>query len=369
MKQIAIAALLTITALSFSACSPDGALAQDAPPASPRPATVAVPITREVAVTQTYPAHVEAVERVELRPRVSGALDRVHFAEGSAVTRGQVLFSIDPRPYAAALAEAEAALAQASADAEASAREGERAARLVEKKAISQEDAERRRASARVSAARVAAARASVESARLNLSFTQVRSPISGRIGRAELTRGNLVSPETRLAVVVATNPVYVRFDVDENTLASHLGKHRGPWRVDFNGMPAEVAFVENEIGGGTGTLRVRARLENPGGAIIPGMYGTATLTLGADKTALLIREEAIGADQGQRFVLAVDTSNVLRYRAVTLGARQGDLRIVTSGLQPNDRIVINGLFRLRPGMPVAPVLSSMEGAATEKRS
>ena len=361
MKSLAVVALLIVAALSLGACSPDAVNAQETAAASPAPAAVAAPVVRTVAITQTYPAQVEAIERVELRPQVAGYLDAVHFTEGAVVERGQILFRIDRRPYAAALAEAEAALTQAQADAQATVREGERAARLVEKKAISQEDADRRLASASVASARVAAARAAVERARLNLSFTEVRSPISGRIGRAEVTRGNLVSPETRLAVVVATDPVYVRFDVDENTLASHLGKTGGRWRVDFNGMPAEVAFVENEIGRGTGTLRIRAKLSNPDGAVIAGMYGTATLTLGEQKDAVLVRDEAIGADQGQRFVLVVDGKNTLQYRAVTLGAREGDLRVVRSGLTANDRIVVNGLFRLRPGMPVAPQLVAME--------
>jgi multidrug efflux system membrane fusion protein len=361
MKKLAVVALLITVALSFSACSPDTVNAQEAAAAKASPATVAAPLIRNVAVTQSYPAQVEAIERVELRPQVAGYLDAVNFTEGAVVSRGQVLFRIDPRPYAAALAEAEAALTQAKADAEATVREGERAARLVEKKAISQEDADRRTASASVASARVAAARAAVERARLNLSFTEVRSPISGRIGRAEVTRGNLVSPESRLGVVVSTNPVYVRFDVDETTLASQLGKSSGNWRVDFDGLPAEVAFVENEIGRGTGTLRVRAKLGNPNGTVIPGMYGTAKLVLGEEKNAILVREEAIGADQGQRFVLVVDAKNTLQYRPVTLGAREGDLRVVTSGLTAADKVVVNGLFRLRPGMPVMPNVVAME--------
>lgn len=361
MKTLAIVALLIIAALSFSACSPDVVSAQEATASKPAPATVAAPVIRTVAMTQTYPAQVEAIERVELRPQVAGYLDAVTFAEGAMVRRGQVLFRIDQRQYLAALAEAEAALAQAEADALAAQREGSRAARLVEKKAISQEDADRRAAAATVATARVDAARAAVQRARLNLSFTEVRSPISGRIGRAEVTRGNLVSPETKLAVVVATDPVYVRFDVDENTLARQLGKSSAQWRVGFNGMPAEVAFVENEIGRGTGTLRVRAKLNNPNGTVIAGMYGTATLTFGEAKDAVLVREEAIGADQGQRFVLVVDAKNVLQYRPVTLGAREGDLRVIESGLNPTDKVVINGLFRLRPGTTVAPNVVAME--------
>lgn len=361
MKKLAAITLILTAALSFSACSPDDVNAQEAAAAKPSPATVAAPIVRNVAITQSYPAQVEAIERVELRPQVAGYLDAVHFTEGAIVQRGQVLFRIDARPYRAALAEAEAALTQAKADAAATVREGERAARLVEKKAISQEDADRRAAAASVASARVAAARAAVDRARLNLSFTEVRSPISGRIGRAEVTRGNLVSPETRLGVVVSTDPVYVRFDVDENTLASQLGNGRGQWRVDFNGLPAQVAFVENEIGRGTGTLRIRAKLRNPNGTVIPGMYGTAQLTLGEEKNAVLVRDEAIGADQGQRFVLVVDEKNTLQYRAVTLGAREGDLRVIRSGLAANERVVVNGLFRLRPGMPVAPNVIAME--------
>lgn len=359
MKALALITILITLAITTTACSPNAASAQ-ATAMQAAPATVATPVTRTIAIAKSYPAQVEAIERVELRPRVTGALESVAFAEGSAVTRGQVLFRIDRRPYAAALAEAEAALAQAQADASAAQREGTRASRLVEKNAMSAEEAERRLAAANVAAARVDAAKAAVERARLDLSFTEVRSPISGRIGRAEVTRGNLVSPQTLLAVIVATDPVYVRFDVDENTLAAQLGKTRN-WRVDFNGMPAEVAFIENEIGRGTGTLRIRARLENTGGRVIPGMYGTATLTLGEEKNAILVRDEAIGADQGQRFVLVVDAKNTLQYRPVTLGAREGDLRVVKSGLASNDRIVVTGLFRLRPGMPVQPRVVAME--------
>lgn len=352
----------------LTGCAP--APAESAAPAAPAP--VARPLVRTVPLVQTYPAEVEAVERVELRPRVAGSLEAVEFREGARVARGQILFRIDPRPYRAALAGAEAALAQAEADAREAEREAGRAARLLERRALAVEETERRRAVAEAAAARVAAARAGVEQARLDLGFTEVRSPIAGRIGRAEVTRGNLVSPETRLAVVVATDPVYVRFDVDENTLAARAGFPRERWKVRFTpqgageSLPAELAFAENEIGRGTGTLRVRARLANSAGAVIPGMYGSVALTFGEEAGALLVSEEAIGVDQGQRFVLAVGQGNVLEYRPVTLGPRVDGLRVVASGLSAEDRVVVNGLFRLRPGAPVAPREVPMQINETE---
>lgn len=365
MKQTVIILLLTLASFAVVGCSPDQANAQPAAASAP-PASVATPLVETVAVTRTYPAHVEPVERVELRPQVSGYLDAIRFTEGSIVRKGQILFRIDPRPYAAALAEAEATLAQTLAEAEADAKEGERAGRLLERKAISQEDADRRVASAGVAAARIQAAAAAVERARLNLSFTEVRSPITGRIGRAEITSGNLVSPETRLAVIVSSDDLYVRFDVDENTLSKYGGAQK-EWRVAFTRpgssavIPATIAFGENEIGRGTGTLRLRARLEGTDPSIVAGMFGNVELTVARRADALLIREEAIGTDQGQRYVLVADDSNVLQYRPVIPGARKGALRVIESGLEPQDRVVINGLFRLRPGTPVTPQPTSME--------
>lgn len=366
--------LLAAAAVSvLTGCAP--APAESAAPAAPAaaaPAPVARPVVRTVPLVAAYPAEVEAVERVELRPRVAGSLEAVEFREGARVARGQILFRIDPRPYRAALAGAEAALAQAEADAREAERQAGRADRLLDRRALAVEETERRRAAAEVAAARVAAARAAVERARLDLGFTEVRSPIAGRIGRAEVTRGNLVGPETRLAVVVATDPVYVRFDVDENTLAARAGFPRERWTVRFTpqgageSVPAELAFADNEIGRGTGTLRVRARLANPAGAVIPGMYGSVALTFGEQAGAVLVREEAVGVDQGQRFVLAVGEGNVLEYRPVTLGPRVDGLRVVSSGLSPEDRIVVNGLFRLRPGAPVAPREVPMQISETE---
>lgn len=370
--MIALIALVVAGTISIAARTPR-ATTVGATPAAP-PATVAAPIVDNVAVTESYPAEIEPVERVELRPRVSGHIDAIHFREGDEVSRGQLLFRIDPRPFQAALAEAEAQLAQTVADAETAKREEDRAARLLQRRAISQEVTDRRAMSADVAAARVAAAEAAVERARLNLTYTEVRSPIAGRIGRAESTRGNLVGPETRLAVVVSTDPLYVRFDVDENRLNAY-GSARGKWSIAFTPAGetepriAQLAFVDNEIGRGTGTLRVRARVANHDGALIPGMFGNVEVAFGEQPDALLVREEAIGADQGQRFVLVAGKDNVLQYRPVTLGARHDDLRVVTSGLKPSDRVVVNGLFRLRPGTAVTPHVVPMVSAKPSKES
>lgn len=349
-----------------------GCTAEAAPPAgqaSLPPAAVAKPVRQDVPRTIIVPAHIEAVERVELRPQVAGYLESIAFEEGELVARGAVLFRIDSRPYRARVSEAEASFTQARIDYIEAARQADRGERLAARNAIPQEEGERRRAVADSAKAKMELAQAALERARLDLEFTVVRAPIAGRIGRAEATPGNLVSPESRLAVIVATDPVYVTFDVDENTVAPELGS-KDAWRIAFSlpGAPeplqATLAFLDNEISRGTGTLRIRGELRNPRGVVTAGQYGTATLTFGTEKNAILVREEAIGADQGNRFVLALSKDQTLEYRKVTLGPRVGPLRVITSGISADDRIVVSGLFRLRPGTAVHPQEVTMTGAA-----
>jgi len=349
-----------------------GCTAEAAPPAgqaSLPPASVAKPVRQDVPRTLTVPARIEAVERVELRPQVGGYLESISFEEGEWVQRGTVLFRIDSRPYRARVAEAEASFMQARVDYIEAARQAERGERLAVRNAIPQEEAERRRAVADSSKAKIDLAQAALERARLDLEFTVVRAPISGRIGRAEVTRGNLVSPESRLAVIVATDPVYVTFDIDESTVTPELAS-KDEWQIGFTvpgglaPLPAKLAFLDNEISQGTGTLRVRGELRYGGGAVTAGQYGTATLTFGVQKDAMLVRDEAIGADQGNRFVLAVGKDETLEYRKVTLGPRVGNLRVITSGIAPDDRIVVSGLFRLRPGTAVNPMEVTMTESA-----
>lgn len=340
-------------------------------PAPPIP--VAQPLVQRVAIAQQYPARVEAIDRVELRPRVSGYVERVHFTEGSIVAAGDPLVSIDGRPYRAKLEEAAAALALAESDRELARQEQERAERLVARKALAQQELDRRAAALVAAEARVAAARAARELAALELSFTDVRAPIAGRIGRAEVTPGNLVSASaaggTLLATLVAIDPLYISFDLDEATAsaAGRDGENILPIRFSAGTLPeveAEVAFLDNEVGRGTGTLRLRATVANPEGQLIPGMLGRAVVSLAGEQSSLLIDDKAIGTDQGRRYVLVAGEGDTLEYRPIETGPLHGALRVVSSGLSPADRVVVNGLMRVRPGSVIAPVPVPMERAA-----
>lgn len=375
VRRSALPLLAAALATALAACSTGGASAPTS--AGPMPVPVASPDRRTVPVTLDLPGHVEATERVELRPRVSGAIEQVVFTEGARVHKGQLLVQLDQAPYAAALAGAEAELRQAEAQARLAAVEAARAERLAGREAISVEEVERRTAQADVAVARRDAARAAVRRARLDLGYTRILAPIDGRIGRAELTTGNLVGPNDRLAVLVADQRVYVRFDVAESALSDHTPEQ---WRARFilpespnQEFEGTLAFLENEVSSGTGTVRARIALEGHS-ALVPGRYGQVQLVLGERKDALLVGETAIGADQGTRYVLVVDGEGIVQYRPITTGARIGDQRVIEHGLSPHDRIIVAGLMGVRPGMTVAPqdvaaMAAGPSGAAAPARS
>jgi RND family efflux transporter MFP subunit len=331
-------------------------------PPPPTPVRVATPIVADVPVTAAYPAHIEAMERVEIRPRIAGQLEAVLFEEGAFVRRGELLALVDARPYRATLADAEAALREARAQAELARRESDRAARLLERGAVAVEEAERLAAAAEVADARVAAAQAAVEKARLDVGYAEVRAPISGRIGRAEVTAGNLVDASTRIALLVSKDPVYVRFDVDEAALAMHDARRASTWDVTFrttDGLSTgrgTIAFLDNELTAGTGTVRVRAVLPNADGRWIPGAYGSAEVTFGTRRGALLVDPTSIGSDQGRAFVLLADDENKVEYRPVRVGPERDGRRVVEEGLAADDRVILDGLMRVRPGTAVDPV-------------
>jgi len=367
---------LIAVALSFAGCSPK-------PPAPPPPPSVSVApvLQRDLAEWDEFSGRLQAVDQVEIRPRVSGYIKRLTFTEGREVRKGETLFEIDPRPYQADLDRAKAQLEQARTAADLAAREVARADKLVKVQAISREEFDSRTSAEANSVAAVRAAEAAVETAQLNLNWTQVRSPIAGRVSRAEVTEGNLVQagpPDaTLLTTVVSLDSIYLYFDSDEQTYLRYAGRagagSRQAWHNDRlpvylglaneNGFPHEgrLDFVDNRIDPTSGTIRTRAIFSNRDRRFTPGLFARVKLVGGQRQPALLVRDAAIGTDQDRKFVLVLAKGDSLAYRPVELGRLSDDgLRIVRSGLQPGEQVVVNGLMRVRPGIKVAPKVVAM---------
>jgi RND family efflux transporter MFP subunit len=353
----AVAAILT------AACATQATSATA--PMAPRVAVVAAE-HRRVPLEATYTGRVEAVNTVELRPRVGGALDTVLFREGTTVRQGTPLFQIDQRPYAIVLRRAEAEAATVDAQLARARQELQRAERLAAADAVSIEELERRRAEVATLEGRQGAARAAVQDAALNLEFTTVHAPVNGRIGRAEVTPGNLVNggpgDGTRLAVLHSIDPVYVYFELDPSTAAAAMTHPRAAWAAMVTSLDGGEAlsgpidFVDNGVGQQTGTLRVRARLSNPSGRLLPGAVVKVAFRYGLSGRATVVPELAIGTDQGARYVLIAGPDDIVEYRPVTLGAKAGNWRIVNDAVRAGDRVVLPGLPGLRPGSKVNPV-------------
>jgi RND family efflux transporter MFP subunit len=380
-RRLAVPGILTLAALSLAALTLNRG--KETPPAPPLQAVTVAPVPeREITEWDEFTGRLEAVDQVEIRPRVSGYIKRVAFDEGKEVRKGEVLFEIDPRPYQAELARAEAELERARSAASLAKSEVQRAGKLVDAQAISREEFDSRTSAEVQGGAQVRAAEAAVETARLNLEWTKVRSPIAGRVSRAEVTAGNLVQtgpPEgTPLTTVVSLDPMYVYFDSDEQTYLRYAGQTKSSgtnWRnaklpvflglANESGYPHEgrLDFVDNQVEPKTGTIRTRAVFSNKSRALTPGLFARVKLVGTQKKKALLVRDAAIGTDQDRKFVLVVGPGDTLVYRPIVPGRLVDGLRIVDSGLQANDRVVVNGLMRVRPGMKVAPTLSDMTAA------
>jgi len=365
-------ATIATFALAASACS-------KAPPPMPTPqVTVAPAVERVVADWDEFTGHFEAVNSVDVRPRVGGFIQRVGFVEGALVHQGDVLFVIDQRPYAAEVARAEAVLAQARTRNQLAGQEVERAQKLMATQAISREELDARTSGQAEGSAGVRAAEAAARVARLNLEWTVVRAPISGRVGRAEITPGNVVqagppSPSL-LTTIVSIDPIYVYFDTDEQAYLKYLAASAaGPKGREVliglaseTGFPheARLNFVDNRVDGTNGTVSARAVLPNPGHLFAPGLFARVRL-LGSDRhPATLVQDGAIGTDQDRKFVLVLKSDNTLEYRPITVGRIVDGLRAVESGLKPGERVVINGLMRVRPGMKVAATNAPMVTAS-----
>lgn len=322
-----------------------------------------------------YTGRFQAIDTVEVRPRVSGYIDRVLFSEGKAVKKGETLIVIDPRPYQADYDRAKAELALAKAQRELAGLEAERVHKLKDSGAVSQEEYDERVSALHQQEASVAAAQAAFNSAELNLSFTKVEAPVDGVASRAEITRGNLVTGGnnggTLLTTIVSTDPMYVYFEGDEHAYLRYQELARAgqrqssrnfanPVRIGLaneEGFPHQghMDFVDNQLNARTGTIRGRAVIDNKDGLFTPGMFARVQLLGTGEREVILVEERAIGTDQTQNFVLVLGAGNKLEYRAVQLGRALQGLRIVNKGLNAGDVIVINGLQRVRPGAPVTP--------------
>ncbi len=364
------------------------ACGHSAPPQGPPPAmeiSVAVVPEREITEWDEYTGRLEAVDTVEIRPQVSGYLQKVEFAEGKEVRKGDVLFQIDPRPFQAELDRAMAAQEQAQTGAELARADLARGDKLLASRAISQEEYDQRVAASRNAGAQVKSAAAAVQVAQLNLDYTRIRSPINGRIGRAEVTQGNLVSggPGTqgsRLATVVSLQPMYAYFEAAEQDYLKYFDMARSGERpISINTKnPVYLAlgnetefkhagymdFVDNRVNTSTGTLMGRAVFANPDHYLAAGMFVRVRLIGKGKYKGALINDRAIATDQDRRYVLVVGEGDKVEYRAVTTGPFVDGLRVVRSGVKPGDRIIVNGLQRVRPGMTVKPKIVPMEDAA-----
>lgn len=366
--------LAALAVLVMSACgkTPDSAAAMPAAKVS-----VAKVLEQPVNEWDEFTGRLEAPETVEIRPRVSGQIDEVAFTEGALVKKGDLLFQIDPRPFQAEVRRLEALVAQGRANATRSENEAQRGERLRTSNAISAELADSRTSAAQEARAAVGAIQAQLDLARLNLSFTRVTAPISGRVSRAEITAGNLVTADvTPLTSVVSTDKVYAYFDADERVFLKYSQLARqgqrgqstpvylGLSNEDGNPHQGQMNFMDNQVNPSTGTIRGRAVFDNSKGEYTPGLYARLKLVGSGTYSAVLITDEAVGTDLGKKFVLVMDGDKSV-YRAVELGPKIEGLRIVRSGLNKDDTIIVKGLQRVRPGSPVTPEVVQMASQET----
>jgi len=375
-----------VTAIFMLRTAPAEANPSSAPQATP--VSVATVVQSEVATWDEFSGRLEAVERVDIRSRVAGTIQSVHFREGALVTKGDLLITIDPAPYAADVERAEAQVVAAQARMSYTKSEYERAKRLLDEHAIAQREFDERNNAYREADANLRAAQAAWQTAQLSLGYTQVRAPVSGRVGKLEITTGNLVAAGPGapvLTTLVSVSPIYASFEADEQIVTRALQSlpSGSSARAQLERIPVQMGtaatldtpftghlqLVDNQVDAKSGTVRVRAVFDNKDGTLIPGQFAKLRMGQVKNATALLINERAVGTDQNKKFVMVVGPDNTAAYREITLGAHVNGLRIVTNGLKPQERVVVNGLQRIRPGALVAPQAVDMELKAEAPRA
>lgn len=362
----------------------------------PTPVSVSYPVTKEVTDFVDFTGRTDAVDSVEVRARVWGYLDKVNFQEGMLVKEGDLLFEIDPRTYAADVEKAEATIALDEAKLKFSEADYQRYVSLRPKGAATQQELDKAMATRDVDAATVRADKAAAVLKKLDLDFCQIKAPISGRVSRAQVTVGNLIQSGetggTLLTTIVSVDPIYAYFDVDELTVlrvekAIRAGKVKSTRETDVpvllgladeTGYPhrGTINFVDNQVNPKTGTLRIRGVFSNKDDAIAPGLFVRVRVLLGDPHSAMLVSDRAIDSDQGQKILYVVNEKNEVVQRAIRLGALHDGMRVIEEGVEPQDRIIVNGMQRVRPGsvtdpklveMPVSP--SAREAAAAEEKA
>jgi multidrug efflux system membrane fusion protein len=371
-------------ALLLTACG------QGTPPAPPAPqVTVATPVKRQIVDLDEYVGRFVAVDAVEIRARVSGYLEKIHFTDGQLVKAGDLLMTVDQRPFQAAADQARADLARAKSQADLTQADLARAETLLQQNTIAEALYDQRVQAKRAADAALQAAQAALKTAELNLEFTELRAPVSGRIGDRRVSPGNLVTggtagSTTLLATVVSIDPIRFEFTFDEASYLRYQRIAKDAGKADERGtkLPVElrlldekafehkgtIDFVDNTIDQSSGTIRGRAVFANVNALFTPGMFARIRMPGSPEYVGLLVPDASIGTEQIRKFVYVVDGDNTVRQKYIEIGVLQGNLRVVRSGLDGSERVVVNGLMRARPGAKVTPLTEEEMKAAEQKQ-
>jgi multidrug efflux system membrane fusion protein len=372
---LALVASVSGAALFFELPMSTTATAASEPAQAPAvPVTVAVVAARDVTNWENFSGRLEAIDRVQIRSRVAGAIESVHFREGALVKQGDLLFTIDPAPYQAAVAQAAGQVASAEARVSLAQTELDRGRRLSDSRTISQSDLDQRQSTLAEAQAALRSAQAALRAAQLDLDYTQVRAPVSGRIGKIEVTVGNLVaagSSSPELTTLVSVDPIYASFNASEEMVTRALSElpatdgalppveeipvEIGTLADDGTPIKGKLQLIDNEVDAASGTVAVRAVFDNPGGKLIPGQFVRVRMGQPKAENKIVISDRAVGTDQDKKFVFVVDDQNKVNYRQIQLGSIVDGQRVIESGLNVGEKIVVNGLQRIRPGAVVAP--------------